>query len=174
TELLSKRYFEPERDWRLFELVVALRLARGFAKQSTAKRRSRLLVGTGRAPFARYVMPNGDEIRLWYQAWPLDVGESAHDDACTHYEIDAGRARPDIVLQRVRGNSTVDALLLELKASRSGSTLGGGLLQLLGYLKDRPTLFANRPAGWLVAPPSQAFQSHGSGTRDLWVVDSDA
>jgi hypothetical protein len=174
TELLCSRYFEPDRDWRLFELLVALRLARAYSARSASKRKSRLLVGAGRAPFARYVMADGSEIRLWYQAWPHDVGASTHDDARAHYEIDAGQARPDLVIQRVRDGETIDALLLELKASRSGSTLGSGLLQLLGYLKDRPGLFSARPAAWLVAPPSTAFVSKNHGDRELWVVDSEA
>lgn len=174
TELLCSRYFEPERDWRLFELLVALRLARAYAAKSTHKRKSRLLIGTGRAPFARYAMADGSEIRLWYQAWPHDVGVSMHEDATTHYEIDAGQARPDLVIQRVRNGKTIDALLLELKASRTGGTLGSGLLQLLGYLKDRPDLFEARPGAWLVAPPSKAFVSKDPGGRELWVVDSES
>jgi hypothetical protein len=174
TELLCARYFEPERDWRLFELLVALRLARAIAEHSTAKRKSRLLVGAGRAPFARYAMSDGDEIRLWYQAWPRDIGLSVHEDARSHYEIDAGHARPDVVIQRVRDGKTIDALLLELKASRSGGTLGAGLLQLLGYLKDRPELFTTRPSAWLVAPPSTAFISKDPDSRELWAVDSEA
>lgn len=173
TELLCSRYFEPERDWRLFELLVALRLARAISERSAAKRKSRLLVGTGRAPYARYAMADGDEIRLWYQAWPHDIGVSAHEDARSHYEIDAGHARPDVVIQRVRDGKTVDALLLELKASRSGATLGGGLLQMLGYLKDRPVLFVTQPAAWLVAPPSTAFVSKDAEGRELWAVNSD-
>jgi hypothetical protein len=117
-------------------------------------------------------MADGDEIRLWYQAWPHDIGVSAHEDARAHYEIDAGHARPDLVIQRVRDGKTIDALLLELKASRSGSTLGGGLLQLLGYLKDRPDLFMTPPAAWLVAPTSTAFVSKDPEGRELWAVDS--
>lgn len=173
TELLCSRYFEPERDWRLFELLVALRLARAIDEQSASKRKARLLVGTGRAPYARYAMADGDEIRLWYQAWPRDIGVSAHEDARSHYEIDAGHARPDLVIQRVRDGKTVDALLFELKASRNGGTLGGGLLQMLGYLKDRPDLFITRPAAWLVAPPSTAFVSKDPEDRELWAVNSD-
>lgn len=173
TELLCTRFFEPDRDWRLFELLVALRLARAIADQSAKKRKGRLLVGVGRSPFARYVLADGDEIWLWYQAWPRDVGISVHEDARAHYEIDAGHARPDIVLQRRHDGNTVDALLLELKASRSGATLGAGLLQLLGYLKDRPELFVASPAAWLVAPPSSAFLSKDADGRELWVVSSD-
>ena len=156
-----------------FELVVALRLARAFAQKSEMKRKSRLLVGVGRAPYARFVMPDGDEVRLWYQAWPHDIGASAHDDARAYYEIASGPARPDLVVQRVRGGSTIDALLLELKASRNPGTLGGGLLQLLGYIKDRPTLFTDRPYGWLVAPVSDVFTSKDAGDRELWAVDAE-
>jgi hypothetical protein len=173
TELLCRRYFEPERHWRLFELVVALRLARKFAEASVGSRKTRLLVGSGRAPYARYVLADGDEIRLWYQAWPWDVGGSAHQDACDHYGIDAGAARPDIVIQRMRNKTAIRALLLELKASRNPGTLSGGLLQMLGYLKDRPHLFTERPSGWLVAPPSDSFTSKDPDGRELWVVDSD-
>lgn len=173
SKLLSQRYFEPDRDWRLFELAVALRLARRFAEESTKKRRARLLVGTGRAPYARYEMPGGDEVRLWYQSWPHDVGPSLHADARSRYKIESGPARPDIVVQRLRDGSTVDALLLELKASRRPGTLGSGLLQLLGYIKDRPALFSERPYGWLVAPPSQVFESRDAGSRELWAVSSD-
>lgn len=69
--------------------------------------------------------------------------------------------------------TTVARQLLELKASRSGGTLGGGLLQLLGYLKDRPALFVTQPAAWLVAPPSTAFVSKDAKGRELWAVSSD-
>jgi hypothetical protein len=48
---------------------VALRLSRAFAEVSVGQRRARLLVGAGRAPFATYKLTNGDEVRLWYQAW---------------------------------------------------------------------------------------------------------
>lgn len=172
-ELLCRRYFEPGRNWQLFELVVALRLARAFAREAVVKRKTRLLIGVGRSPFGRYVMADGDEIWLWYQTWPRDIGHSLHQDARRHYKIAGEPGRPDLIVERRRRGRTVDALLLELKASRNGGTLSGGLLQLLGYLKDRPSLFSRAPSGWLVAPPSQAFSSSDAGTRELWVVDAD-
>lgn len=173
TDLLCQRYFEPERDWQLFELVVALRIARAFSTRSVEKRRARLLVGTGRAPYARYELADGDEVRLWYQSWPTDAGRSVHHEASDHYRIAAAHSRPDIVVQRHHDGQSVDAVLLELKASRSAATLGGGLLQMLAYLKDRPALFGRRPSAWLVAPPSSAFISKDPGNRELWAVDSD-
>jgi hypothetical protein len=36
TDLLCQRYFEPERNWQLYELVVALRIARAFAERRVA------------------------------------------------------------------------------------------------------------------------------------------
>jgi hypothetical protein len=101
-------------------------------------------------------MPDGDEVRLWYQRWPLDIGESLHDEARNHYKIGGDSSRPDLVIERQRDGATIDAVLLELKASRNAGTLSGGLLQLLGYLKDRPVRFTRRPSGWLVPLPSDA------------------
>src|SRR5207248_2032502 len=47
TQVLARRYFVPHRAWKLFEVVVALRLAREFAKPGYAAtpRRTRLLAG---------------------------------------------------------------------------------------------------------------------------------
>jgi hypothetical protein len=174
TELLTQRYFEPQRDWQLYELVVALRLAASFQSVSVGKRRARLMVGSGRSPYARYIMPDGAEVWLWYQAWPVDAGPSAHSQARTKYAIAAGPSRPDFVVQLRRDGQTVDALMLEVKASRSASYLGDGLMQLLGYLKDRPTLFPNPPAGWLVAPASSAFSTAPAAGLELWSVDDGA
>lgn len=174
TELLSQRYFEPQRDWQLFELVVALRISSAFAAASVGKRRARMMVGVGRAPYARYVMADGAEVWLWYQAWPKDAGASLHTAARTRYAIASGPSRPDLVVQLKRHGQAADAVLLELKASTSTSYLGSGLLQLLGYLKDRPSLFGSQPAGWLVAPASGAFTTVDAEASELWAVSSDA
>ncbi len=171
TALLTQRYFEPQRDWLLFELVIALRIARTFAARSVTKR-SRLLVGTGRRPYGRYVMPDGAEVCLWYQAWPTNAGASVHSDARDRYAIAAGSSRPDFVIQLLRHGASADAVLLEVKASRNASYLSAGLLQMLGYLKDRPALFSAEPAGWLVAPPSTAFKTADAGATPLWAIDS--
>jgi hypothetical protein len=173
TDFLCRRYFEPARNWQLYELLVALRLARAIAEKAAGKRKGRLLVGTGRTPFARYVMPDGDEVRLWYQCWPLDVGQSLHDDARVHYNIGGDSSRPDIVVERRRDGTTVDAVVLELKASRNDATLSGGLLQLLGYLKDRPDRFTRNPSAWLVPLPSPTVADAKPGHRELWVANSD-
>lgn len=173
TDLLCRRYFEPARNWQLYELLVALRLARAIAQKAAGKRKARLLIGTGRTPFARYVMPDGDEVRLWYQCWPSDAGHSLHNDAREHYSIGGDSSRPDLVVERRRGGTTVDAVLLELKASRNDATLSGGLLQLLGYLKDRAERFARRPSAWLVPLPSTMRSQADAEDRELWVVSSD-
>lgn len=173
TDLLSQRYFEPQRDWLLFEVTIALRVARVFAERSATKRKSRLLVGTGRSAYARYGMPDGAEVRLWYQAWPSDAGASAHSDARDRYSIAAGPARPDFIVQRRSNGASADAVLLEVKASKDAKYLGAGLMQLLGYLHDRPSLFQKAPGGWLVAPASSAFETADSDGTTLWAVDSD-
>jgi len=174
TELLSQRYFEPQRDWQLFELVVALRLASTFEHLSLGKRKSRMMVGVGRSPYARYAMPDGAEVWLWYQAWPSDAGDSAQLEALAKHSINASSSRPDLVAQLRRDGNTVDSVILELKASRRPSYLAAGLMQLLGYLRDRPGPFAKAPAGWLVAPSSNAFQFAHPDDGDLWVVNADA
>lgn len=174
TELLGRRFFEPERDWQLFEVVVAIRIARAFAERSVGRRRSRLLVGDGRAPFARYLLSPTHEVRLWYQSWPAAAKVSLQRDILARYGIQAGPARPDLVAELVESGTTVDAVLLELKATRSGSYLGAGVMQLLGYLKDRPALFGRRPAAWLVAPSSTAFKTSFAGELDVWAIDSES
>jgi hypothetical protein len=174
TELLSRRYFEPQRDWQLFELVVALRLASTFEQRSLGKRKSRMMVGVGRSPYARYSMPDGAEVWLWYQTWPSDAGDSTQLETLAKHRINASSSRPDIVAQLRRDGGTLDSVILELKASRRPGYLGAGLMQLLGYLRDRPGTFAKAPAGWLVAPSSNAFQSAHPDDGDLWVVDAAA
>lgn len=170
TELLCQRYFRPNEDWRLFEVVVALRLARAFAEVSPEKRRARLLVGSG-AAYARYVLRDGDEIRLHYQTWPAAAGDSLHARARAHHQLRAGPPRPDLFVVRL-GNKP-DAAVLELKATRDSGYLGAGLSQLLGYLKERPTAWTRQPSGWLVAPASSAYTPAAPTDAELWIVSSD-
>ncbi len=170
TELLCQRHFRPAEDWRLFEVVVALRLGRAFAERSPKKRRARLLVGTGGAAYARYVLADGDEVRLHYQSWPPSAGVSLHAQARTHHQLKAGPSRPDLFI--VRLGRAPDAAILELKASQSGSYLGSGLSQLLGYLKERPDAWTRHPSGWLVAPPSAAYEAADPTDAELWMVSS--
>jgi hypothetical protein len=174
TELIGKRYFEPHRDWQLFEVVVALRIARAFAGRSIARRRARLLVGGGRAPFARYLLSATYEVRLWYQAWPSSASLSVHRAALERYGIQAGPARPDLVVELLHNGLGIDAVLVEMKATRSASYLGAGVMQLLGYLKDRAEIFTRQPSGWLVAPASNAFTTATAGSLDIWAVSADS
>lgn len=169
---LAKRYFEPEKDWLLFEVVVALRLARAFAAKSTSLRRARLLVGVGTNPYAIYKMPNGSEIRLWYQGWPPAARDSLQAAARKKYSIEANPVRPDVIVESME-NGQSRGLLLELKASKSPDYLASGLFQLMGYLKDRPAMFNSPTSAWLVAPPSAAFRSVPAEGLELWVVDAD-
>lgn len=169
TDLLSARYFEPSRDWQLFEIVIALRLARAFAEISTAKRRPRLLTGTGRSPFAVYKLENGAEVRLWYQAWPESAGTSLHTAARQRHQIQSGSTRPDIIIERTKVDP--EMIVLELKATREPGYLTQGLSQILGYLKERPEKFAASASGWLVAPKSPAFHpALPAADQPLWVV----
>jgi hypothetical protein len=171
-KVLSLRYFEPEKDWLLFEVAVALRLARTFSKKSTGLRRARLLVGVGATPYAIYKMPDGSEVRLWYQSWPPAARESLQAAARKKYSIEASPVRPDLIVERVM-NGQSQGLLLELKASKSSDYLALGLFQLMGYLKDRPAMFSSATSAWLVAPESSAFESVPAEGLDLWVVDAD-
>ena len=149
TDLLSQRYFEPQRDWLLFEVAIALRLARAFAKVSATKRRSRLLVGTGRkahtpvtacrtAPKCDSGTRRGPQTRARRRT-------RTHADAT---RIAAGPPRPDFIAQRRIQGASTDAVLLEVKASRDARYLGAGLLQLLGIsVTDRRCSRRRRAAG---------------------------
>jgi hypothetical protein len=172
-EVLSERYFEPAATWTIFEVCVALRLAREFEKASGRPRPSRLLVGSRRSTFARYLLEDGSEVSLIYQAWPRGGGPSLLRETGERHGLKVGQSKPDLFV--VREGETPDVLLLELKASLSSSYLKDGLAKLLGYLADRPELWRQRPAGWLVAPSSDAFVSSPPKVdQDLWIVDADS
>jgi hypothetical protein len=174
TELLAQRFFEPSQDWRLFELVVALRLARAF-RERTESTPHHLLVGSPspRRPFATFSLTGGANVSVYYQGWPSGAGASSHSEARTRHNISAGATRPDISIVKRQDGVIVDAVVLELKATRSASYLGEGLSQLLGYLKERPAVFPYKPAGWLVAPTSDAFTPAAADDNELWVVSAD-
>lgn len=168
-ELLTQRYFVPTRDWQLFEVAVSLRIAKAMNTVAARRRASRLLVGVGRKPFAGYILGDGSRVNLWYQSWPRSMSESVHRTVRSRYSIGGGDLRPDIVVEHlVHGESK--CIVLELKASRSGTYLAEGVGQLLSYLKDRPTALAERPNAWLVAPRSDAFKSVDSDTLEIWTV----
>lgn len=171
TELLCQRYFRPKEDWRLFEIVVALRLARAFAVRSPEKRRARLLLGTGGAAYARYVLADGDEVRLHYQSWPPSTGDSLHARTRANHQLKARGSRPDIFI--ARQGAAPDAAVLELKATSRSSYLGSALYQLLGYLKEWPDAWTRQPSGWLVAPASPAYTAAAPGDAEVWIVSAD-
>jgi hypothetical protein len=172
-EVLSQRYFEPAATWMIFEVCVALRLAREFRRASGRPRSARLLVGSGRAPFARFLLDDGSEVSLIYQTWPEDSGPSLVMETGRRHGLAVGASKPDLFI--VRSGERPDVLLLELKASRSPAYLKEGLTKLLGYLADRPELWKRKPAGWLVAPTSDAFAAADvSDGEELWLVDADA
>jgi hypothetical protein len=174
TDLLCQRYFEPRLNWQLFELVIALRLARTFEERLGTKRSpSRLLVGRAQRPFALYELEGGDQIRFWYQAWPEIESRSLLREARGRHKLSAGSSRPDLVLERRSGGDLVDSILIEIKASRNSRTLGAGLLQMLGYLKERPDFWPTETPAWLVAPESQAFEPAEAMGEPLWMTNAD-
>lgn len=169
---LCERFFEPKMDWQVFEVAVLLRICRRLAESGQKTGSASLIVG-GRGPFASYNLPNGRNVQIWYQSWPGTAGPSELRDALSHYSIEAGGNRPDIVVEISGGGADRRLLVLELKASVSASYLTVGFGQLLGYLRDRPLHTKGEAAGWLVAPPSSAFTSRLPEGRSLWAIDSD-
>ncbi len=172
TEVLSHRYFRPEENWRLFEIAVALRLARAFAERSPHLRKTRLLVGEGRESFARYSFADGSEVTLMYQAWPPRDQPSMRRRLGDRHALGSREGRPDVFV--VRSGPDPDAVVLELKASFDAGYLRDGLTELLGYLADHPGLWAGQPSGWLVAPSSTAFRDEDADPGSpLWIVSAD-
>jgi len=167
TDLLLQRWFEPARDWQLFELAILIRLDETL--RTTAARRRVRPLGWGGGAFARYDLISGAKVRLWYQTWPPSAAASEQRDAVAHYGISGSGSRPDIVVEFVKAGKS-SAILLELKATESSDYLAQGLLQLLGYLRDRPALFGREGDAWLVAPAGGAFHSKPPDGRELWTV----
>lgn len=172
-EALSQRYFEPRQDWKLFEIAVLLRIANALAGVGTRLSGARLFSEGRRRPFAVYAVGAHREVRVWYQVWPPSTGPSELDDAIRHYELPSGGRRPDIVIEIMDHGQSTKAFLLELKASSSSAYLSSGFSQLLGYLRDRPSLLSSPASGWLVAPPGTGYRSKDPGSRSLWMTSSD-
>jgi hypothetical protein len=171
TDVLAQRYFRPDKDETLFEVAVALRLARAFGERSPHRRRTRLLLGEGRSSFARYSFANEVEVTLAYQAWP-DGEPTMRRQLGEQHGLRIGTARPDILVKRTGPDP--DAAILELKASRRSATLRGGLAELLAYVADRPDLWGANPSAWLVAPVSDEFRDEPPGHGfPLWIVSAD-
>lgn len=172
TAILSERYFQPEDDGTLFQVAVALRLAKAFEALCPNPRRTRLLMGDGRSSFARFAFEDGSEVSLAYQAWPGNQETMRLSFGKRHKIRNSRRSIPDLII--LRQGSTEDAVILELKASTKEKTLRGGLEELLAYLADRPDLWGARPAGWLVAPASEAFEGAAADSSfPIWILDAD-
>lgn len=172
-EALSQRYFEPKQDWKLFEIAVLLRITTALSAAGDRTNVTRLFHDNRTRPFAVYRLTSTRQVRVWYQTWPPATRPSELSNAIRHYELPSGGTRPDIVVEVVDDGVSTSAVLLELKASRAGTYLSSGLSQLLGYMRDRPALFADAASGWLVAPASSSFVSKDHGGRSLWVTSAD-
>lgn len=172
-DALSRRYFEPKQDWKLFEIAVLLRITTALSAVGGRANPTRLFHDNKTRPFAVYRLTSTRQVRVWYQVWPAATRPSELNDAIRHYELPSGGTRPDIVVEVVDNGVSTSAVLLELKASGSGTYLGSGLSQLLGYMRDRPALFASAASGWLVAPESSSFVSKDHCGRSLWMTSAD-
>jgi hypothetical protein len=172
TEILCRRYFEPAETWRIYEVCVALRLARAFCDASGRPRKARLLVGAGeRGPYARYGFADGSEVSLTYQAWPRGWEGSQLLRLAERHGLSVGPSRPDLFI--VRSKPDPDVAILELKASHRPKELAKGLAELLTYIGDRQDRWLGLPAGWLVAPASEAFTDHPHRDGNVWLLSAD-
>ena len=139
--------------------------------------RSRLLAG-GKAvrAYATYALPDGGCIELLYQRWLTSKVPSRRQEAAKRHGFSPSPSTPDLLVARFDSNGELkDAVVLELKATKSRGYLASGFSQLLGYLGERPALFENQPAGWLVAPASDAFAIAGpEGGEPLWLTTAES
>lgn len=172
-ETLCARYFEPKQDWKLFEIAVLMRLCRGLSEIGTRVSAARMFHDGRAGPFACFSLNGVSQVRLWYQAWPPATKPSELDDAVRHYELASTGNRPDIVVELVNAGISRRAIILELKASASGTYLSTGLSQLLSYLRDRPRLTTKPASGWLVAPAQTSFVARPADGRALWMTTAD-
>lgn len=172
TQLLCERWFEPDKAWRLYEVVVALRLARAFDRHAGCARSRRLLTGSERCVYARYALDDGDEIELVRAGWPPGTADSHRVATARRHDFAASPSKPDLVVRR--SGRRPDCVVLELKATRRRQYLAEGLDQLLRYLSDQPGAFERRPAGWLVAPASQTYAPCApDDDAPLWIATAD-
>lgn len=169
---LSHRFFEPQQDWKLFEIAVLMRISTALAALGSRLNPTRLFLDGNSRPFAAYRISPSREVRVWYQKWPPSTAPSELNDALRYYELPTGGNRPDIVVEFVEAGRSTRAIVLELKASSSSTYLGSGFAQLLGYLRDRPGQLASPASGWLVAPPNAGYVSKHAGSRSLWITSS--
>ncbi|UOD83473.1 hypothetical protein [Paenarthrobacter ureafaciens] len=172
-QALSERFFEPSQDWKLFEIAVLMRITRALGEIGERIGKPKQFTDNGRGPFARFHINPNREVRVWYQSWPPSSAPTELGDAVKHYKMFNGGNRPDIVIELVEAGNAVRVIILELKASTSGSYLSSGFSQLLGYLRDRPELTSEPMSGWLVAPAGDGYKSRDPEGRALWVVSSE-
>jgi hypothetical protein len=172
-EALGARYFEPTQDWKLFEIAVLLRICTALEDVGTRLGPTLSFHDRRPRPFATYRLDASRKVRVWYQKWPPSTGPSELDDAIAYYRLPAGGTRPDIVIEVVEEETPLRGLILELKASTASSYMSSGFSQLLGYLRERPTLFMGQAAAWLVVPMSSNFASKPPAGRSLWITSAD-
>lgn len=172
-QTLCQRYFEPKQDWKLFEIAVLMRLCAALSAIGTRVSAARMFHDGRSGPFACFRLNGTSQIRLWYQSWPPATKPSELDDAVRHYKLASTGNRPDIVVEVVEAGVSKRAIVLELKASSSGTYLSSGLSQLLGYLRDRPRLTTGPASGWLVAPAGTSFVTRPAEGRALWMTTAD-
>jgi hypothetical protein len=174
TEILCEMLFEPDTAWRLYELLIALRLARAFdnPELGLAPAPMRLLRGAANpGGYATYRRPDGGTVELTYQGWPKDSAESARAQAAALHGLKTKASIPDVLMiHRDADREIVDVVVLELKASLKGGYLAQGLSQLLGYVGEHPRLLAQRPAAWLVAPDEAFTAADAEAGSPLWIV----
>lgn len=174
TEILCELFFEPDAAWRLYELLIALRLARAFDDPALGlvPRPMRLLRGAANpGAYATYRLPDGGTVELTYQGWPKDATPSTRWQAAASHGLKTKASLPDLlVIRRASDKRIVDVIVLELKASLRGKYLAQGLSQLLGYLGEHPELLAQRPAAWLVAPDEAFTAADAEAGSPLWIV----
>jgi hypothetical protein len=174
TEILCELFFEPDTAWRLYELLIALRLARAFddPELGLAPAPMRLLRGAADpGPYATYLLPDRGTVELTYQGWPKDSAESARSQTAALHGLKTKASIPDVLMiRRDAKRRIVDVVVLELKASLKGGYLARGLSQLLGYVGEHPELLTRRPAAWLVAPDDAFGAADAASGSPLWIV----
>lgn len=173
-ELVAERYFDPSRDWQLFEISVAFRLVDAFEQAGGTWVQAGLIVGgRPRRPYAAFDFPDGQQVKLWYQRWPR-TDDSAQRAVLAHHSIEGG-SRPDIVIERFVGEERRDLVLLEIKASQNQTTLAAGVLQVLGYIHDQRWMSFEKllpgPFAWVVGLDLGNFPSAAiNDNLEAWIV----
>jgi hypothetical protein len=174
TEILCELFFEPDTAWRLYELLIALRLTRAFddPELGLVPAPMRLLRGAANpGAYATYRLPDKGTVELTYQGWPKDSAESTRSQTAALHGLKTKASIPDVLMiRRDADGKIIDVVALELKASLRGGYLARGLSQLLGYVGEHPELLTRRPAAWLVAPDEAFATADAVSESPLWIV----